>query len=133
MRSKYATADGRYSMPTPSSVGIETSSSSASFSSVSDLDHDMLGGLFDLTHALEVRHRRRQIFDADAEQRGDRDVEQLGEFFERFRSEPRYARRSLRSDACARSTPPPTADIRCRRRAAWGSRRRAARRVFRAF
>jgi hypothetical protein len=36
-RSKYATAEGRYSTPTPSSVGMETPSSSESFSSVSIL------------------------------------------------------------------------------------------------
>ena len=35
IRSKYATADGRYSMPTPNSVGIVTSRSSANFSRVS--------------------------------------------------------------------------------------------------
>src|SRR5438067_2597829 len=35
MRSKYATAEGRYSTPTPSSVGTETPRSTASLSSVS--------------------------------------------------------------------------------------------------
>ena len=45
---------------------------------------DVLGGLLDLAHALEIGDRRGDVFDADAEQRRDRDAEQLGELFQRL-------------------------------------------------
>ncbi len=44
---------------------------------------DVLGGLLDLAHALEIGDGGGDVLDADAEQRRQRDVEQLGEFFER--------------------------------------------------
>ena len=40
--------------------------------------------LLDLAHALEIGDRRGDVFDADAEQRRDRDAEQLGELLQRL-------------------------------------------------
>ena len=44
---------------------------------------DLLGGLLDLPHALEIADRRGDVFDADAEQGRGRDPEQLRELGER--------------------------------------------------
>jgi hypothetical protein len=45
---------------------------------------DVLGGLLDLPHALEIAHRRRDVFDADAEQGRHRHREQLRELLQRL-------------------------------------------------
>ena len=45
---------------------------------------DVLGGFLDLPHALEIAHRRGDVFDADAQQGRHRDREQLGELFQRL-------------------------------------------------
>ena len=43
---------------------------------------DVLGGFLDLAHALEIAHRGRDVFDADAEQGRHRDPQQLGELLQ---------------------------------------------------
>ena len=45
---------------------------------------DVLGGFLDLPHALEIADRRGDVFDADAQQRRHRDLEQLGELLQRL-------------------------------------------------
>ncbi len=45
---------------------------------------DVLGGLLDLPHALEIGDGGGDVFDADAEQRRHRHAEQLGELFQRL-------------------------------------------------
>ena len=45
---------------------------------------DVLGGLLDLPHALEIGDGGGDVLDADAEQRRHRHAEQLGEFFQRL-------------------------------------------------
>ena len=45
---------------------------------------DVLAGLLDLPHALEIAHRRGDVFDADAEQGRHRHRQQLRELFQRL-------------------------------------------------
>ena len=45
---------------------------------------DVLGGFLDLSHALEIAHRRGDIFDTDAEQGRHRHRQQIGELLERL-------------------------------------------------
>ena len=45
---------------------------------------DLVGGLFDLPHALEIAHRIGVVFDADAEQRGERGIKLRGQSLQRL-------------------------------------------------
>src|SRR5262249_26144735 len=45
---------------------------------------DVVGAFLDLAHALEIAQGGRDVFDADAEQRWNRDGQQLGELLQRL-------------------------------------------------